>query len=74
MIIELITLAFLSMSPGPSLGGIYCDEIMEVLAEYQEETGAFSEEEMERFMVGCEGWEEEYEDDVEEGKQKPVEK
>ena len=60
MVIQILSLAFL-MSPVGEMPGIYCDEIMEVIYEYQEETGAFTEEEMEGFLKSCDGWEEEYE-------------
>ena len=62
MLASFLSLAFIT-APGPvPLGGIYCDEILAVIAEYQEETGAFTEEQMERYASNCESWEENDED------------
>ena len=66
MILELLTVANL-ISPGESMGGIYCDEIIEEIVSYQLSTGAFSEEQIEGLIGRCEGWEEAYEDALEAG-------
>ena len=66
MILELLTVANL-MSPGVSMGGIYCDEVIEELVSYQLETGAFTEEQLKGLIGRCEGWEEKYEEGVEAG-------
>lgn len=72
MVGTVAALAFI-MSGGP-LAGIYCNEVYEVLMEYQEITGAYTMEEIEQMMSRCDGWEEKYEEDVEAGEVEPINK
>ncbi len=38
--------------------GVFCDDIMETIWEYQDETGAFSESQLQELTGGCLRWEE----------------
>ena len=40
------------------MSGVYCDEVMETILDYQEETGAFSESQLEELTGGCIRYEE----------------
>ena len=40
------------------MNGVFCDEVMETILDYQEETGAFSEEQLEDLTGGCVRYEE----------------
>tara|TARA_R110002012_G_scaffold8579_2_gene39540 strand:- start:353 stop:565 length:213 start_codon:yes stop_codon:yes gene_type:complete len=42
--------------------GVFCDEIMETILDYQEETGAFSESQLEELTGGCLRYEERVEE------------
>lgn len=58
MLASFLSLAFIMSPPAFQANGVYCDEIFTVIDEYQEETGAFSEEDLERLLGRCERWEE----------------
>ena len=47
---------------GSQMSGVFCDEIYAVISEYQEVTGSFTEEEVERLLGRCERYEEETEE------------
>jgi hypothetical protein len=40
------------------MNGVFCDEVMETILDYQEMTGAFSEEQLEDLTGGCVRYEE----------------
>ena len=40
------------------MNGVYCDEVVGAIMEYQEETGAFSEEQLDDLLDGCDRYEE----------------
>ena len=42
--------------------GVFCDEIMETILDYQEETGAFSEKQLEDLTGNCIRYEERLEE------------
>ena len=67
----LILLPFL-LQPAEPMGGIYCDEVIETILNYQLETNAFTVDEIEGFIGRCEGWEEAYEEAVEAGEVEPI--
>ena len=58
MITSLLSLAFIVSPMGAQMSGVFCDEIYAVISEYQEETGVFSEEELEGLLGRCERYEE----------------
>ena len=67
MIIEMVSLFFLLDPNAAPMGGIYCDEVATEIIEYNRETGAFSQEQLEAMIGRCEIWEETYEEGVESG-------
>ena len=67
MIIEMLSLFFLLDPQREPMGGIYCDEVATEIIEYNRETGAFTQEQLESMIGRCEVWEEEYEEGVEAG-------
>ena len=72
MIIEMLSLFFLLDPQRDPMGGIYCDEVATEIIEYNRETGAFSQEQLEAMIGRCEIWEEVYEEEVESGEQEPL--
>ena len=58
MIILLLVLLNVTEPVEGKVNGVYCDEVMETILEYQEETGAFSESQLEELTGGCIRWEE----------------
>ena len=42
--------------------GVFCDEVMETILDYQEETGAFTESQLEELTGGCLRYEERVEE------------
>ena len=58
MIILLLVLLNVGVPVEGRVDGAYCDEVMETIFEYQEETGAFSEDQLEDLTGGCVRWEE----------------
>ncbi len=58
MIVLMLLLWNVAAPVDGQMGGVYCDEVVETLLEYQEETGAFTEEQLEDLIGGCAGWEE----------------
>ena len=74
MIAELLSLMSLLDAQRQPMGGIYCDEVASELIEYQQQTGAFTQEQLKDLIGNCEIWEEEYEEEVDSGAVKPIEK
>ena len=72
IIVELLTLFSLFRPDNGQMGGIYCDEIAVEILDYQRETGAFSEKELEKLIGNCEIWEEGYEERVESGEEREI--
>jgi hypothetical protein len=58
MIILLLVLLNVGVPVDGKVDGVYCDEVMEVIMDYQEETGAFSEEQLKELTGGCIRYEE----------------
>ena len=58
MIILLLVLMNVGVPVDGKVNGVFCDEVMETILEYQEETGAFSEDQLEELTGGCIRWEE----------------
>ena len=58
----ILLLVLLNVGAPSRVDGVYCDEIMETIMDYQEETGAFSESQLEELTGGCAGWEERVEE------------
>ena len=58
MITLLLILMNVSVPVDGKVDGAYCDDIMETIYEYQEETGAFTEEQLKELTGGCIRWEE----------------
>ena len=58
MIILLLVLMNVSSPVDGKVDGVFCDDIMETIYEYQDETGAFSESQLEELTGGCIRWEE----------------
>ena len=52
MIIEALSLFFLLDPQRTPMGGIYCDEVATELIEYNQQTGAFTQEEMKDLSGG----------------------
>ena len=74
MIIEMVSLFFLLDPNATPMGGIYCDEVATELIEYNRETGAFSQEQLESMIGKCEIWEDTYEEGVESGEVEAINK
>ena len=72
MMIELLTLFSLFRPDNGQMGGMYCDEIAVEILDYQRETGAFTEKELEKLIGNCEIWEEGYEERVESGEEREI--
>ena len=72
MIAEVLSLFFLLDPNVTPMGGIYCDAIATELIEYNRETGAFTQEELEGLIGTCEIWKEVYEEEVKSGEQEPI--
>ena len=72
MIIEMVSLFFLLDPNVTPMGGIYCDEVAREIIEYNRETGAFSQEQLEGMIGRCEVWEDGYEEGVESGEVEPL--
>lgn len=60
-------------SPG-ELSGVYCDEVAFELMRYMEDTGSLTRSEIDKILKNCEGWEERYEEALQEGKVDPLTK
>ena len=58
MIILVLMLMNVSSPAEGQMNGVFCDEVMETILDYQEETGAFSEEQLEDLTGGCIRYEE----------------
>ena len=58
MIILLLVLLNVGVPVEGQMGGVYCDEVVGEILRYQEDTGAFSEEQLRDLMDGCDRWEE----------------
>ena len=58
MIILLLVLLNVGVPVDGKVDGVFCDEVMETIFEYQEETGAFSESQLEELTGGCVRYEE----------------
>ena len=58
MIILLLVLMNVGVPVEGKVDGVFCDEVMETILEYQEETGAFSEDQLEDLTGGCIRYEE----------------
>ena len=58
MIILLLVLMNVTAPVDGKVNGVFCDDIMETIFEYQEETGAFSESQLEELTGGCMRYEE----------------
>ena len=58
MIILLLVLLNVTEPVEGKVNGVFCDEVMETILEYQEETGAVSESQLEDLTGGCIRWEE----------------
>ena len=60
--VGMITLLLILLNVGvPVEGrvdGVFCDEVMETIYDYQDETGAFSDEQLKELTGGCVRWEE----------------
>jgi len=66
MIILLLVLLNVGVPVDGKVDGVFCDEVMETILEYQEETGAFSEAQLEDLTGGCVRYEERAAERVEE--------
>ena len=64
VIILLLVLLNVTEPVEGKVNGVYCDEVMETILEYQEETGAFSEDQLEELTGGCIRYEERVADEV----------
>ena len=58
MIILLLVLMNVGVPVDGKVDGVFCDEVMETILDYQEETGAFSESDLEDLTGGCVRYEE----------------
>jgi len=58
MITLLLILLNVGVPVDGKVDGVFCDDIMETIYEYQDETGAFSEEQLEELTGGCLRYEE----------------
>ena len=58
MIILLLVLMNVGVPVDGKVNGVFCDEVMETILDYQEETGAFSESQLEDLTGGCMRYEE----------------
>ena len=58
MIVLLLVLLNVGVPVDGKVNGVFCDEVMETILDYQEETGAFSEEQLEELTGGCLRYEE----------------
>ena len=58
MIILVLMLMNVSSPVEGQMNGVFCDEVMETILDYQEMTGAFSEEQLEDLTGGCVRYEE----------------
>ena len=58
MIILLLVLMNVGVPVDGKVDGVFCDEVMETILDYQEETGAFSESQLEDLTGGCVRYEE----------------
>jgi hypothetical protein len=64
MIILLLILMNISVPVDGRVDGVFCDDIMETIYEYQDETGAFSEEQLKELTGGCIRYEERLEEEA----------
>ena len=58
MITLLLILLNVGVPVDGKVDGVFCDDIMETIFEYQDETGAFSDEQLEDLTGGCLRYEE----------------
>jgi len=58
MIVLLLVLLNVGVPVDGKVNGVFCDEVMETILDYQEETGAFSESQLEELTGGCIRYEE----------------
>ena len=58
MIVLLLVLLNVGVPVDGKVNGVFCDEVMETILDYQEETGAFSESQLEELTGGCTRYEE----------------
>jgi len=58
MIVLLLVLLNVGVPVDGKVNGVFCDEVMETILDYQEETGAFSESQLEELTGGCLRYEE----------------
>jgi hypothetical protein len=64
MITLLLILMNISVPVEGRVDGVFCDDIMETIYEYQDETGAFSEEQLKELTGGCIRYEERLEEEA----------
>ena len=57
MIILLLMLLNVTDPMEGKVNGVYCDEVMETIMDYQEATGSFSESQLEELTGGCDRYE-----------------
>ena len=62
MIILLLVLLNIGVPVDGRVDGVFCDEVRETILDYQEETGAFSEKQLEELTGGCLRYEERVEE------------
>ena len=62
MIILLLVLLNVGVPVDGKVDGVFCDEVMETILEYQEMTGSFSESQLEDLTGGCVRYEERVEE------------
>ena len=62
MIILLLVLLNVGVPVEGRVDGVFCDEVMETILDYQEETGAFTESQLEELTGGCLRYEERVEE------------
>ena len=62
MIILLLVLLNIGVPVEGRVDGVFCDEVMETILDYQEETGAFTESQLEELTGGCLRYEERVEE------------
>ncbi len=58
MIILMLLLWSVAEPVDGRMNGVYCDEVVGAIMEYQEETGAFSESQLDDLLDGCDRYEE----------------
>ena len=58
----ILLLVLLNVGAPGRVDGVFCDEVMETILDYQEETGAFTESQLEELTGGCLRYEERVEE------------